>query len=429
MSARRANRLRGAALALACALALAACGEVEPVAVERVQAGPVTLLLRAEGELASVEPAVLRVPGEQWAPRRLEWMVEDGARVEAGQVVARFSADASRLALSDAEIELMRATLQREGKADELDSVVGRTDVDLAQVQTDLGIARRYAGADLDVFSRNEILNAVQDERFLSAKDETLRWQRGQAGERGAAELAVVDATAQTQRVAAERSRADLAALEVAAPNDGVFRLTANWAGEKPRIGEDQWGGNEFARLPDPSAVRAELSLPQLDAEGLRPGLAVRLRTPGAPDVTLAGTLDWVAPAAQPRARDNPARFVAVRVAVDAAEAAALGWVPGQRVLAEIVLAEEAAAISVPSVALETADGATWLWVGEGDAPERRQVTLGARGAGRAIVLEGLAEGEAVRLRPPAPAAADPDGDPASGDAATPTSATAGAAS
>ena len=61
MQARGTHALRGVALALACALALAACGEVEPVAVERVQAGPVTLLLRAEGELASLEPAVLRV--------------------------------------------------------------------------------------------------------------------------------------------------------------------------------------------------------------------------------------------------------------------------------------------------------------------------------------------------------------------------------
>src|SRR5690606_31648781 len=117
------------------------------------------------------------------------------------------------------------------------------------------------------MFARNEILDAIQDQRFLGTKQDVLEWKRGQASERGRAELAVLDSQRASFELNAERRRKDLDALELVAPNDGVLVLTADWTGEKPRLGAALWAGNEFASLPDPSALEVELVLPQLEAQ------------------------------------------------------------------------------------------------------------------------------------------------------------------
>ena len=75
-------------------------------------------------------------------------------------------------------LDLQRNALSREAKQGELGTLQGRVDVDLAQVGTDLAIADRYAGADLDMFARNEILDAIQDRAFLGEKRGVLDWQR-----------------------------------------------------------------------------------------------------------------------------------------------------------------------------------------------------------------------------------------------------------
>lgn len=67
--------------------------------------------------------------------------------------------------------------------------------IDLVDVATRLAIARRYADLDLaSYFSRNEVLDALEDQQFLGEKREVLEWKRQQSRQRGDTELAVFDA-------------------------------------------------------------------------------------------------------------------------------------------------------------------------------------------------------------------------------------------
>lgn len=384
---------------------LAGCGSrVEPLPVEQVVAGPLELAVDAVGELKAVRAVPLTVPGAPWQPRQLIWMKGDGSRVVAGEVVARFSAAQNELELSKALLDLQRNLLARANKQNELDAAQGRVGVDLAQVGTELSIARRYAEADLSMFARNEILDAIQDQRFLGTKQDVLEWRRAQASQRGGAELAVLDAQRATFDLNARSRREDLDALELRAPNDGVLVLATNWTGEKPKLGASMWSGNEFATLPDASALEIELTLPQLEAQGVSVDDEVELHPLGKPAQAISGRLHWVASAAQLRGRGNPIKYLSMKVAVPEAAAREHGWVPGQAFQARIILRRREAAISVPNVALHAADDGHHVLVREGGGWQRRMVTLGARGPARSEVLDGLAEGDAVLL---APAAAD----------------------
>lgn len=404
-SAAPCRSVSAAAWPLLLTVLLAACSgtpESEPP-VEVMTPGPLRLMVEAEGELKSAKSTPLLVPGEAWTQRQLVWMKADGSRVKAGEVVARFAADQGQLELSKALLDLQRNALAKASKAVELETMQGRVDVDLAQVATELAIATRYADADLEMFARNQILDAIQDQRFLGTKQEVLEWKRGQASERGRAELAVLDSQRASFDLNAERRRRELDALELIAPNEGVLVLTADWSREKPKLGATLWAGNEFASLPDPSALEVELVLPQIEAQGLEAGQAVELYPAGRPDLALRSTLSWVASAPQQRGgRGNPVRYIAMKASVPAEQALQHAWVPGQAFSGRVLLREAEQALSVPNVALIAEGSVRFVEVLDGSAVVRREIKLGARGPGRSEVLDGLKPGDRVLLSPSA---------------------------
>lgn len=174
------RRLRCAAL-LGVGMLVAACGSDEmPVASETVAQGPLTISVRGEGELRSAKPTPLNVPGKNWAQRQVEWMLPEGSLVKKGDVLARFVSPEGEQQLAQAMIDLQRNALARAAKESGLESAQGRVEVDLSRVAVQLGIAQRYAGADLSTVARNQVLDAIEDREYLQVRQGVLQWQRDQ---------------------------------------------------------------------------------------------------------------------------------------------------------------------------------------------------------------------------------------------------------
>ena len=385
--------------ASAAILLLAGCGEAElPTPTETIAPAATRLTVVGEGELQSSRATTLLVPGQQWAERRLEWMVPEGSTVAKDEVIARFSAQAGELELAQAVVELQRNALARAAKEGELDASQGRVAVDLSQVAVQLGIAERYAGADMEAIARNQVLDAVQDAQYLGERQDVLEWRQGQFDQRGGAELAVLDAQRATIAINAENKRADLAALELRAPHDGVLMLSTNWSGDKPSVGSTLRAGFEMGTLPDTGSMEVELALPQLQAQGVRVGNPVVVHPVGHPEQAVTTELTWVASAAKVISRRSPVKYLSMKAPIPAEAVAEHGWVPGQTLEATVVLLDDEAAMTVPNVALRSEAGKHYVQVREGDGFERRQVELGVRGSARSQVVGGLEAGEEVLL-------------------------------
>lgn len=385
--------------AMAVLLALCGCSQdVTTPVVETVTAGPLLISVHGEGELKSAKATPLMVPGSQWAERQLAWALPEGSPVKKGELIARFSAEQGKLELAQAMVDLERNALARAGKEGDLATGRGRVAVDLSQVGTQLGIAERYAGADIDTIARNEVLDAVQDVHFLGTKQDTLQWRQGQLGKRGGAELAVLDAQRATYAINAKRRQDDLDALELRAPHDGVLMLAANWTGDKPQVGSTLRAGFEFGSLPDVSAMEVELSLPQLEAQGLKAGDTVLLAPVGRPEQAITTKLSWVASGAKVRSRQSPVKYLTMKAPVPAAAVRDFRLVPGQRMRAQVQLFKAASAVSVPNIAISSEDGKSFVQVLADGGLRRREVVLGARGTARSQVLKGLRAGESVLL-------------------------------
>jgi HlyD family secretion protein len=384
---------------LACALAVTACGAPEvPVASETVARGALTLSVRGEGELRSAKPTPLIVPGKNWSARQVEWMVPEGSLVKKGDLLARFISPEGEQQLAQAMIDLQRNALARAAKESGLDATQGRVEVDLSQVAVQLGIAQRYAEADLSTVARNQVLDAIEDKEYLQVRQGVLQWQRDQSDVRGGAELAVLDAQRATFDMNAQTRKGDLDALELRAPNDGVLLLAANWSGDKPMVGANLRAGFEFGSLPDTSAMEVEIDLPQIEAQGVQPGDAVVLHPLGRPDQRIDSKLSWVASAAKVRNRESPVKFLSMRAPIPSSAVEKYRLIPGQRFAAAVVLLEAKDAMAVPNVAIEQRDDRHWVQVKQGNDYVAREVKLGVRGTARSQVLSGLKPGDQVRL-------------------------------
>ena len=386
--------------------ALSACGDAPEAtpALEVLQPAPLELWVEAAGELKAAKATKLVVPGQNWAQRQLVWMVPDGSPVKAGDVVARFGAEQTQLELDKALLNLERNALSQASKQAELEIGVGRLDVDIAQVQSQLAIASRYAQADFAAIARNVVLDAVADERYLGEKREVLDWRKDQSAARGGAELQVLSAQRDTVAMGVRTREDDLGALELRAPHDGVFVLATNWGGEKPQIGAQMWASNDLATLPDSRSLEVELSLPQIEAQVLAVGQAVELHPAGRPEEAFEAPISWLASAPRATSRNSPIKYLAFKVAVPTDVGARHAWVPGQAFQARVRLKSADAALSVPNLAVRSDAGQTSVrvWV-DGEA-QSRPVTLGVRGPARSEVLEGLAPGDAVVLAEAEPA-------------------------
>lgn len=398
----RLRAVAAASLALAGGLGVASTtgctAEQVPAATEIVAAAPLRLSVAGEGELKPAKATPLQVPGRNWSARQLEWMLPEGSAVKRGDLIARFSAAQGQQELAQTLIDLQRNELARAAKQGDLDTAQSKVAVDLAQVAVQLGIAERYAGADLSTMARNEVLDAVEDARFLHAKRDTLEWQRDQAGVRGGAELAVLDAQRATFDITAKARQADLDALELRAPNDGVLMLSANWSGDKPSVGATLRAGFDYGSLPDASAMELELSLPQIEAQGVEVGDAVEMAPVGRPEQRIVAKLSWVASAAKVRSQESPVKYLSMKAPIPAEAIARYKLVPGQRLRARVILFDAPRTLSVANVAIEGDAGKEYVRVRQGGDFLRREVRLGARGPARSQVLSGLRDGDEVLL-------------------------------
>ena len=375
--------------------------EQTPV-IEVIQIQKQNLPLVAMGTVKSIKATPLLVPGQNWSPRQLIWMRPEGEFVKAGEIVAKFSATQGKLELAQAQIDLERNAVARVLKEADLGVSQGRIGVDLAQVDAELNIARRYAKADLQVFARNQILDAVQDEKFLGNKRDVLDWRRNQSDGRGQAELAVIDSQRARVTLNANQKKSDLDALDIKAPNDGIFMLSSDWGDEKPKIGATMYAGSDFGSLPDSSTMQVELSVPQIEAQGIVVGAQVNMHPEGRPDQAFVSTISQVDGGAQAKNRRNPVKYVSMKAKIPSAMIVKYRFVSGQRFRAHIFSLLPKNAVSVANIAIVSEAGKNYVEVREanGNQFKRREITLDEQGIARAIVSKGLQVGDIVSLTP-----------------------------
>lgn len=149
-------------------------------------------------------------------------------------------------------------------------------------------------------------------------------------------------------------------------------------------------GGNndpsELYTVADLSSLWVDLSVPMTDLNRVREGQSVTIAAPGGSEAR--GKIVFIGPVLNQETR--AARVLASLPNPD------LAWRPGAYVTAKIDVAQGAAAVIVPSSAIQTIEGKPSVFVRTDNGFERRSVTLGKGDGDRIEVTAGLSAGEPI---------------------------------
>jgi RND family efflux transporter MFP subunit len=329
-------------------------GKVVSVRVAYAETGapgavaPAAMVLTGSGYVVTGERYIslgVRVPS------RIErYLVEEGEKVEAGQVLVQLDARQYEAALAQAKASLARA----------------RADVELQRRE----VARARA-----LFERN-----VQSRADLDLKENR---------------LAVANAEVAQLEAAVQRAEVDLEDTVIRAPTSGVVLEKFKEVGEIAVPGGFE-GSGELVRMANLDDMRAELDVNEGDLARIQMGQPAEVKPDAYPDKTYAarvvklypqinrqkGTLKVEVGIENPDEWLRPDMSVRVSFLAEAKPAE-----PG---------ADAAAPVLAPREAVRSDESGSFAWVVTGGALRRQPIeTAGERGA-QVVVAKGLAGGEAL---------------------------------
>lgn len=359
----------------------------------------------AEGNLAAVQSTPLTAPMKPQMPFTLAWLVEDGTRIEEGDIIARF--DASQLE-KDREDGLsdQRISDHRIGSAETSREVnVGKLDRDVDVAQHELEVAREFQSTDTLVYSKIEIVEAQIDTELAETRAEHARESQDIQAELSDAEIELLTIERRKADIKVEQAVEGLAALEVRSPHGGIVMLERDWRGNAVRVGDSVWPGRPLARIPDLDDMQAEVFVLEADAGDLSEGQSATVWLEARPDTSHPAVVKKIDPMAGRRNRRVPVQYF--RTVLSLSETDPEWMKPGTRVRSEIVIADFDAAITLPRQAVCSIDGdpVVYRWTRRGFEPV--VVGLGPAAIGRVVISSGLEPGDVIALRDPTAAAED----------------------
>lgn len=342
--------------------------EVEAVSALAPSAGGASAILQATGYVTARRQATVSA---QITGTLTRVLIEEGDRVQAGQVLARLDDTAQAASLAQAQAQAQAAAAQ------------------LQQVQAQLGQARRDLLRNEDLVKRQ----LVSQQALETARTQVESLEAQLEAQRRQVQLA---------RAGVQGAEVQLGYTTIRAPFTGVIVAKAAQAGE---IVSPISAGGGFTRtgvgtIVDMDSLEIEVDVNEAYIHRVQPGQPAQATLDAYPDWNIPAHVIAIIPTA-----DRSKATVKVRVGIDQKDARIL---PDMGV--RVSFLEEAPAqasapppgVLLPASAVVERGGRSVVYVLENDRVRERPVTPGP-GAGELRRVEGLAAGtRVVRAPPPA---------------------------
>lgn len=378
---------------------LNACGKaIEKPTLFQVQLGTLEHRIQADGELFAVNAININAPQNTRGPRFIAELAPEYSNVAPGDLVIRFDATQLERSRRDAANALSGVLADQDFKGSQQQAELTNIGLDQRLVQQEFAFADRFSIDDIQIRSRLEILDSMQNKEFLGEKKSYLDWQQQSFAARSQGELDLLQLQKGQQQGLLEQAETGLAALEIRAPHQGILLYDTNWRGEKPEVGRMVFPGEKLGSIPDLSLQHVKLQIIEQEAIGLAVDQQVSFRLTARPEQTLLGRVQNVGQVAQSRERRDPRRYIEVIVAPTTQHDF---FLPGAKVKAEIQANSIANVIAIPLQAIFNNEQGPYVWQQQGSELQIQQVTLGAKSLTHAEITAGLNAGDRISLLPP----------------------------
>jgi HlyD family secretion protein len=388
-------------------LAAVGRGTVPDLPTADVTRGEFVNALELRGEIRPLKSVVLSSPMQSGDLQILKLAV-NGSKVKAGDVVVQFDGTTLERTIQEKQSELKQANAEIEQAAAQLRITDEQNATALMKARYDIERAKLDINRG-DTVSRidNEKakLTLADAEQHLKELEEKIRSDRtsgeaDQASKIRKKEKAIFDL---------QRAQDGLARLILKAPTDGVVNILPNYrsgsimgAAPEFRQGDRAWAGANILELPDLSSVHLLARLDESDRSRLQTGQAATVRIEAVPGKDFPAKIDSISMLARPDYQSTwppPRNFDLDLVLIEIDPRIR----PGMTAVARIATERVPNVVLVPSEAVFQHDGAPVVYKLDGSQFEERRVQIAKRGKEQSVVSAGVAPGDKIATRRPAP--------------------------
>jgi multidrug resistance efflux pump len=270
------------------------------------------------GELNAASGSTIAMPRLPSWQTSIKWLAVDGSEIKQGDPVVELdngpfasNLDAKKQAVVQAEQEL--AQKQAEWAAD-----TAQKDLDAERKRVDLDKAKLDAAVPKDVLSLREYEDRQTKFKRATVEFEKARDLLRSQKEGVRADTANLQVTLDRARREMKEAEDAIVALTLRAPRGGLVVIRDHpWEGRKFQVGDPAWVGMPLALIPEPSSLRIEAALADVDDGRVRVGMPARVVLDAYPSTTYTGRVTEISAVAQESARASMRRAFRVIVKLD----------------------------------------------------------------------------------------------------------------
>ncbi len=378
----------------------------------------VTVRITANGDVVPVQRLNLN---PKTAGRLAKLYVEQGDRVQPGQIIARMDSReleaqrdqaAAELARVESNLALLRAGSRPEAIGQAQAGVnQARAQVAVAQTRLDLATQRsnrNQALASQGAISRDRLDEVLNEERSASANLEqakaalnnTIQQLDQQNNGPRIQEIQQAQAQVESARASLKAIKTQLDDTIIRAPFAGVITQKNSTEGDfvtPTSFSSSTSSATSIVTLANDLEILAKV--PEVDIRQIRPGQEVEIRAEAFPDQTFKGVVRLVSP----EAKEDPSQKgvitfeVRVRI-VDGKNKLKSGMTTDLAFLGN----RKSNALMVPTVAIITNKGQTGVLIPDSNnKPKFQPVTIGSNIGNETEIVDGIKQGDPVFVQLP----------------------------
>ena len=381
-------------LPLLAAIALTACNRAPVTQVTRgalPQSIEVTGELESAGTVSMMPPALRRV----WQ-YQVKQLAPEGKPVQQGQVVASLDTSeiVQRLQVKQAELDatvqdIETSRLRNARKIEELK-------LDLAQAQMEHEKAELKFSISDDTVAKIDKLKYQRDAEI--AKDRVALVQRKLELERASITQREAMLEGDRQKFVAEVNALQRAieAMTLKAPRDGMLVYGTDPEGNKIQEGQSIFAGGTVVSIADLNMMRVKMEIPEVEARRVAIGQKVSMRLDANPERRFLGEITELGAVFRPKNQEMPLMVFDALASIEQPDPDLMR--PGMTAKIKIELPAHDESLLLPSQAVHYREGEAYVFVPSLLGDRQQAVEVGARGDGLVTIVEGLNQGDKVRM-------------------------------
>lgn len=290
------------------ALALTSCSRTAPPTAQAASPAPVTTTasgkreIRITGIVEAVHSSKVLVPQifGPGGPMTLTRLIRNGSQVKEGDVIATFDATNQIDQARDAQAKYDDLGHQVEQKRAQNRADAEKRTVDLKQAEGDLAksqleLKKGITLPEIDL-KKTEVKVEIAKKHLESIKKSHAARERADV-----AALRILELQRERQKVALERTLANIQRLEIKSKQAGMVAIQNVWRANtegKPQEGDQLYPRQALASIFDPTEMAVRCSVGEPDGVALRSGAKATIYLDAYPDISLTGRVKFVSPVA-----------------------------------------------------------------------------------------------------------------------------------